>query len=78
MKGAVISMHAHTHINTHTYTHSLQIVGKKKNQRLVIVNLQTTPLDNLAAMRVFAKCDDFTRLLMGKLGLEIPKFELKR
>lgn len=44
----------------------------------MIVNLQSTPLDHLAAMRVFAKCDDFTKLLMGKLGLETPKFALKR
>ena len=51
-------------------------MGEK--QRLVIVNLQSTPLDHLAAMRVFAKCDDFTKLLMGKLALDIPKFELKR
>ena len=44
----------------------------------MIVNLQATPLDHLAALRVFAKCDDFTRLLMQKLELEIPRFELKR
>jgi hypothetical protein len=28
-------------------------------QRLVIVNLQATPLDKSAALRVNAKCDDF-------------------
>ena len=53
-----------------------KIVGKKK--RLVIVNLQRTPLDGLADIRVFAKCDDFTRLVMDKLSLEIPEFRLKR
>jgi hypothetical protein len=53
-----------------------QLVGEK--QRLVIVNLQDTPLGHLAALRVYAKCDDFSTLLMQKLGLEIPKFELKR
>lgn len=53
-----------------------QTVGEK--QRLVIVNLQATPLDNLAALRVNAKCDDFTKLLMEKLKLEIPQFRLQR
>ena len=52
------------------------MVGEK--QRLVIVNLQTTPHDKLAALRVFAKCDDFTKLVMEKLGLEIPQFRLRR
>ncbi len=52
------------------------MVGQKK--RLVIVNLQRTPLDKFAALRVFAKCDDFTKLVMEKLGLEIPEFRLKR
>jgi len=44
----------------------------------VIVNLQKTPLDDLADIRVFAKCDEFTKLVMSKLGLEIPEFKLKR
>jgi len=54
----------------------LQIVGEI--QKLVIVNLQRTPLDHLADVRVFARCDDFTRLVMAKLSLEIPEFRLKR
>lgn len=53
-----------------------QIVGEK--QKLVIVNLQATPLDALADIRVFAKCDDLTRLVMAKLGMDIPQFRLKR
>ena len=44
----------------------------------MIVNLQRTPLDCFAYIRVFAKCDDFTQLVMTKLGLEIPEFRLKR
>ena len=54
----------------------LQIVGNK--QKLVIVNLQNTPLDHLATLRVYAKCDDFSKLLMEKLKLETPQFQLKR
>ncbi|XP_064404500.1 NAD-dependent protein deacylase sirtuin-6-like [Halichondria panicea] len=45
---------------------------------LVIVNLQRTPLDHRAAMRINGKCDDVMKLLMSKLGLDIPEFRLKR
>ena len=55
----------------------LQTVGERQ-QRLVIVNLQRTPLDPVARLRIFAKCDDVSKLLMGKLGLTIPEFRLKR
>merc|ERR1712096_148359 len=50
----------------------------KSPPRLVICNLQQTPLDGLAAMRIGAKCDDVTRLLMQKLNIEIPEFRLRR
>ena len=36
--------------------------------RLVIINLQTTPLDNLATLVINAKCDDVMRMLMQKLA----------
>ena len=55
----------------------LQTVGERR-QRLVIVNLQCTPLDSVAQLRIFAKCDDVSKLLMSKLGLTIPEFRLKR
>ncbi len=54
-----------------------ETVGKRR-QKLVIVNLQRTPLDPLTKLRIFAKTDDVTKLLMSKLGLEIPEFRLKR
>lgn len=47
-------------------------------KRLVIVNLQATPLDCCCKLRIFAKCDDISRMLMAKLGKEIPEFRLKR
>ena len=50
----------------------------ERDQRLVIVNLQRTPLDPLAKLLIHAKCDDVSRLLMTKLGLLIPQFTLKR
>ena len=45
---------------------------------LVIVNLQRTPLDSLASLRIYAKCDDVSRMLAEKLSLQIPKFLLHR
>lgn len=46
--------------------------------RLVICNLQKTPLDPLCDMRIFAKCDDFMRLVMQELGLAPAEFRLRR
>jgi NAD+-dependent protein deacetylase sirtuin 6 len=40
-------------------------------RRLVIVNLQATELDDRAHVRVWAKSDDFFRLLMPELGLSM-------
>lgn len=56
---------------------SLQMVGRG-GKRLVIVNLQATPLDYACKLRIFAKCDEVSKMLMSKLGLEIPEFRLKR
>jgi hypothetical protein len=40
-----------------------------KNVDLVIVNLQKTPFDDKSKIRVFAKTDDFMKLLMEELEL---------
>ena len=45
---------------------------------LVIVNLQRTPLDHVASLRIFAKCDDVSHLLAKKLSFDIPTFKLHR
>lgn len=59
-----------------------KLVGKKGKQQgganLVIVNLQKTPLDRLASLRIFGKCDQVMEGLMKELGLEIPSFILQR
>ena len=44
----------------------------------MIVNLQHTPMDRLAKLRIYAKTDDVSRMLMSKLDLDIPEFRLKR
>ena len=54
-----------------------EMVGEG-GKRLVIVNLQATPLDSCCKLRIFAKCDEVSKMLMSKLGLEIPEFRLKR
>lgn len=56
-----------------------QVATRKKNPGdLVIVNIQSTPLDKMALIRIFAKCDDVSRLLAKKLSVEIPAFHLHR
>ena len=49
-----------------------------KSGKLVIVNLQKTPLDSRAAMKIHAFCDTVMQMLMERLGLEIPEFKLVR
>ena len=56
-----------------------EVTTRKQNPGdLVIVNIQSTPLDKIASIRIFAKCDDVSRLLAKKLSLDIPSFHLHR
>jgi hypothetical protein len=45
-------------------------------RQLVIVNLQRTPLDAKAAVRVFFETDPFMEALMAALGTPVPAFDL--
>ncbi|KAM9461038.1 NAD-dependent protein deacetylase sirtuin-7 [Clarias gariepinus] len=45
-----------------------------KRPKLYIVNLQWTPKDDLATLKIHGKCDDVMRLLMEELGVEIPSY----
>ena len=49
----------------------------EKGGKLVIVNLQKTPM-SLMGLHIHAKIDDVMVLLMKKLSIEIPKFQLRR
>eukprot|EP00455_Lapot_gusevi_P044034 TRINITY_DN5446_c0_g1_i4.p1 TRINITY_DN5446_c0_g1~~TRINITY_DN5446_c0_g1_i4.p1 ORF type:complete len:308 (-),score=57.19 TRINITY_DN5446_c0_g1_i4:107-1003(-) len=49
-----------------------------RGKKLVVVNLQGTPLDDVAELRINAKCDDVMRGLMQRLELPIPEFRLRR
>lgn len=51
-------------------------VGRKHN--LVIVNLQKTPLDDLASIKINALCDDVIKRLMERLEIPIETYRLVR
>lgn len=54
------------------------IPGRKRAPFLAICNLQRTPCDNLADLRVFCKADDLMARVMAKLDIPIPPFILQR
>jgi len=43
-----------------------------------MINLQKTPLDAYACLCIHAKTDDVMRLLMKKLGYNVPAYSCKR
>lgn len=49
-----------------------------KRGKLIIVNLQATPLDKYAYMRINGLCDDVMKRLAAKLELKVRDFILKR
>ncbi|KAL2196923.1 DHS-like NAD/FAD-binding domain-containing protein [Corynascus similis CBS 632.67] len=54
-------------------------LGDEKNDaKLVICNLQATPLDSMAALRIHARTDELMVQVMRELGVEIPGFVLCR
>ncbi|KAK8087904.1 hypothetical protein PG997_002865 [Apiospora hydei] len=55
-----------------------ETVGKRKAAKLVICNLQETPLDKSSSLRIFGKTDDLMERVMEKLSLPIPKFVVRR
>jgi hypothetical protein len=55
-----------------------ETVGDRQDGKLVICNLQSTPLDSSADLRVFCKTDDLMKRVMEKLDLPIPEFILRR
>ncbi|CAF3734879.1 unnamed protein product [Rotaria sp. Silwood1] len=54
-----------------------ELVGKRGG-KLIIGNLQLTPLTELANLNIHALCDDIMRGLMAKLNMPIPEWELHR
>lgn len=50
----------------------------KRGGKLVILNLQKTPLDDLATLKIHTTCDQFMEEVMRHLEIEIPPFILNR
>jgi len=50
----------------------------ERGSRVVIVNLQKTPLNKKCSMEVHSTIDDLVLGVMKRLGLEVPSFKLKR
>lgn len=50
----------------------------KKRPHLYIVNLQWTPKDSGAKLKVNGKCDDVMRLVMRYLDIEVPAYRRER
>ena len=50
-----------------------RVVEREGTLGLIIINLQKTPHDHLAALRIFAPCDKAMSLLAKKMNLKIPK-----
>ncbi|KAG9334567.1 hypothetical protein JZ751_007503 [Albula glossodonta] len=46
-----------------------------RRPKLYIVNLQWTPKDDLATLKIHGKCDDVMKLLMKELNLQIPEYD---
>ncbi|XP_070579727.1 NAD-dependent protein deacetylase sirtuin-7-like [Ptychodera flava] len=43
--------------------------------KLYIVNLQWTPKDDVATLKINGKCDDVMRIVMEKLALDVPQYK---
>lgn len=43
---------------------------RNENGKFVLVNIQKTPYDEETTLKVYAKTDDFMKLLMHELGIE--------
>jgi len=50
----------------------------KRDGNLVIINLQNTPLTNIAKFQIYAKTDEVMARVMEKLQLQVPSFCLRR
>ncbi|KAI1214184.1 NAD-dependent deacetylase sirtuin-7 [Annulohypoxylon truncatum] len=55
-----------------------ETVGRRKGTKLAICNLQETPIDGLADLRVHSKADELMVRVMAKLDIPIPTFILRR
>lgn len=50
----------------------------QRGGNLVIINLQKTPMDNQATLRIYGRCQVVFEMLMKKLNIAIPEWNIKR
>ncbi|OTB15900.1 hypothetical protein K445DRAFT_317530 [Daldinia sp. EC12] len=55
-----------------------EVVGRRKAAKLIICNLQDTPMDELADQRIYSRADELMTRVMTKLDIPIPPFILRR
>ncbi|KAJ3548924.1 hypothetical protein NM208_g756 [Fusarium decemcellulare] len=55
-----------------------EVCGARRSSKLVICNLQKTPLNSQAHMHVYSEADALMTRVMARLGFPIPAFILKR
>ncbi|KAM8786423.1 NAD-dependent protein deacetylase sirtuin-7 isoform 2-T3 [Rhynchonycteris naso] len=75
-RSAISELHGNMYIEVLKKYPRLWCMTKPPSRRpkLYIVNLQWTPKDDWAALKLHGKCDDVMQLLMDELGLEIPRY----
>ncbi|KAK7414580.1 hypothetical protein QQX98_006608 [Neonectria punicea] len=55
-----------------------EVVGRRKDAKLAICNLQSTPLDKLSELRIHSEADALMIAVMENLDIPIPQFILRR
>uniref|UniRef100_A0A671E5Z9 Ethanolamine-phosphate cytidylyltransferase n=1 Tax=Rhinolophus ferrumequinum TaxID=59479 RepID=A0A671E5Z9_RHIFE len=75
-RSAISELHGNMYIEVLKKYPRLWCMTKPPSRRpkLYIVNLQWTPKDDWAALKLHGRCDDVMQLLMDELGLEIPPY----
>lgn len=58
--------------------HMASCAGRSRTAKLVIINLQVTPHDDIAELVIHGKMEDVMTMLMKELNIKIPQFTLKR
>ncbi|PAA72650.1 hypothetical protein BOX15_Mlig004036g1 [Macrostomum lignano] len=50
----------------------------ERGAKLVICNLQNTPLDSLSSLRIYGRTDELMTRVCSRLGIQLPAWQLRR